>query len=114
MKQITAYVREGMVNKLVAALETANSGDFTLMEARGIIGGLPGDAYRFSVDLGERFEPMVRLELVCLAENADALVDAIRASASTGRKGDGMIFVTSVDSAIRISDGARGPDVLSQ
>ena len=40
MKQITAYVREGMVNKLVAALETANSGDFTLMEARGIVGGL--------------------------------------------------------------------------
>lgn len=114
MKQITAYVRAGMVNKLVDALETARSGDFTLMEARGIVGGLPGDAYRFSVDIGERFEPMVRLELVCLAEGVEALVNAIRTATSTGRKGDGMIFVTSVDAAIRVSDGARGPEVLRQ
>ncbi len=113
MKQITAYVREGMVNKLVAALETAHSGDYTLMEARRIIAGLPGDSYRFSVDLGERFEPMVRLELVCLADNVEALVEAIRTSSSTGRKGDGTIFVSSVDAAIRISDGDRGPDALN-
>jgi nitrogen regulatory protein P-II 1 len=114
MKQITAYVRAGMVNRLVDALETARSGDFTLMEARGIVGGLPGDAYRFSVDLGERFEPMVRLDLVCAAEDVDILVDAIRTAASTNHKGDGMIFVMSVDTAIRVSDGARGPDVLGQ
>jgi len=114
MKQITAWVRSGMVNKLVEALEKARSGDFILMEARGIVQGLPGDSYRFSMDLGERFEPMVRMEVVCRPEDEAALVDAVRSAVTTGRKGDGMIFVTTVDAAIRISDGSRGPAVLNR
>ena len=114
MKQITAWVRAGMVNKLVDALEKANSGDFILVEARGIVQGLPGDSYRFSMDLGERFEPMVRMEVVCRPEDEAALVDAVRSAVTTGRKGDGMIFVTTVDAAIRISDGSSGPAALNR
>ena len=112
MKMITAYVRENMSSHVVAALAGAGATEFTVLEVRRIVSGLPGGAYEFSVELGERFEAMTRLEVVCRSENSDRLVEVIRTAASTGRHGDGVIFVGPVDAAVRISDGSRGSDVF--
>ena len=112
MKMITAYVRDNMATHVVAALAAAGATEFTVLEVRRIVGGLPPGAYEFSVELGERFESMTRLEIVCRDENADTLSDAIRGAASTGRHGDGVIFISGIDSAVRVSDGRRGADVF--
>ena len=54
------------------------------------------------------FLPKVKIELIIEDEMVEKAVDAIRASAHTGRIGDGKIFVSKIDDAIRIRTGERG------
>ena len=112
MKEIKAYVRANMANHVIEALASEQFLDFAVIEVRGIAQGLPREAYQFSVDLGEAFEPIVKFELVCREENAERLAELIRRAAATGQKGDGMIFIGAIEQAIRISTGERGPDTL--
>lgn len=114
MKEIKAYVRANMANHVVQALASEQFLDFAILEVRGIAPGLPHEAYRFSVELGEAFEAIVKFELVCRDENAERLAELIRRAAATGQKGDGMIFIGSIQEAIRISTGERGPDTLPE
>jgi len=58
------------------------------------------------------FVPKVRIEIVVKDDIVRDVVEAITAVARTGRIGDGKIFVTSVEEAIRIRTGERGEDAL--
>ena len=113
MKEIKAYVRANMANHVIEALAKSDPVDFSILAVRGVTQGLPREAYSFSVKLGELFEEVVKFELICRDENADRLAELIQKAASTGRKGDGMIFIGPIDEAIRISSGERGEQVLS-
>ncbi len=112
MKEIKAYVRANMAHRVVEALAREGHLDFSIVSARGVTKGLPRESYSFSVGLGELVEEVVKIELVCRDENAERLADNIRQAASTGRKGDGMIFIGPIDEAIRIENGERGDQVL--
>ena len=113
MKYVLAFVRPSMAEHVVDALTREGCADFSLSEARRIVPGLPHDAYSYSVQLGQGYEPMVRVELVCRAENADRFVEAIRRAAHTGAPGDGMVFIGEMQEAVRIRNGDRGDDALS-
>ena len=113
MKEIRAYVRINMAEHVMAALTAEGCHDFSLMEVRRIMPGLPRESYDFSVSLGGSFEPMMKFELVCRDESVDRFVGAIRLSASTGRPGDGKIFVSAVENAVRIANNKRGDSALS-
>lgn len=113
MKEIKAYVRETMAHRVIDALGAVADLDFSILDVRGISSNLPRETVRFSVNLGEVFVKMVKFEIVCRDENADRLVGVIRGAASTGRKGDGVIFVADIEQAVRIATGESGPDVLS-
>ena len=54
------------------------------------------------------FLPKVKIELIIEDEMVEKAVEAIRSSAQTGRIGDGKIFVSSIEDAIRIRTGERG------
>ncbi len=112
MKEIKAYVRANMANHVIEALASEQFLDFSILAVRGITPGLAREAYDYSVALGEAFEPIVKFELVCREENAARLAEIIRKGATTGHKGDGMIFIASVEEAIRISNGERGQGTL--
>jgi nitrogen regulatory protein P-II 1 len=58
------------------------------------------------------FLPKVKIELVVEAEQVEAVITAIVAGARTNRIGDGKIFVSSVETAVRIRTEERGPDAL--
>ena len=58
------------------------------------------------------FLPKVKLEIVLPDDLVDRAVDAIRKAAQTGRIGDGKIFVSSVEEAIRIRTGETGSDAI--
>ena len=113
MKEIRAYVRMNMGEHVVHALSALGCHDFSIDEIRRIKHGLPRESYDFSVMLGEPFEPMLKFEVVCRDENAGRLVEAIRKAATTGRPGDGKIFVGTVEEAVAITSGSRGEGVLS-
>jgi nitrogen regulatory protein PII len=58
------------------------------------------------------FLPKVKVQVAVRAEAVDRIVDAIRQAACTGKIGDGKIFVTALDTALRIRTGEAGADAL--
>ncbi len=112
MKLITAIVKPAKVDDIKVALQAAGVNGMTVSETRGF-GRQKGhtEIYRgaeYTVD----FIPKVRIEL--LAEDADAanLVDIIANTANTGSIGDGKIWVTPVETVVRVRTGERGADAL--
>ncbi|MGE0230999.1 MAG: P-II family nitrogen regulator, partial [Flavobacteriaceae bacterium] len=58
------------------------------------------------------FLPKVKIEVVLAEDQVDKAVEAIQQAAQTGRIGDGKIFISTIDDAIRIRTGERGNDAI--
>ena len=112
MKLITAIVKPFKLDDVKDALKTVGVAGVTVTEVRGF--GRQGghtETYRgaeYKID----FVPKVELTVVVDDATVDAVVDAIAAAASTGKIGDGKIWVTSVDRLVRIRTGEEGADAL--
>jgi len=112
MKKIEAIIRHFKVEETKAALVSADIHGMTVSEVRGF-GRQKGhkESYRgaeYAVD----FLPKVKLEVVLADSAVDAAVSAIISAAQTGNVGDGKIFVTSIDQAVRIRTGETGEEAL--
>lgn len=112
MLKIEAIIQPSKLDAVKDALLEAGIEGMTILEARGH-GRQKGhtEFYRgreYTVDL----LPKVKIELVIADEMKDKTVDAIIASARTGRIGDGKIFVSHIDEAIRIRNDERGDTAL--
>lgn len=111
MKEIRAYVRAAR-GEHVASVLAQEGFDCTVLDVQRIAHGLARSAYDYSVALGSEYERIVRIEVVCSDADAERLVELVRQAATTGRRGDGMIFVAPIDDALRISSGQRGEAAL--
>jgi nitrogen regulatory protein P-II 1 len=108
MKKIEAIIKPFKLDEVKDALNQIGLKGITVLEAKGF-GRQKGhtELYRgaeYVVD----FLPKVKLELIVEDEMVEKAVEAIRTSAQTGRIGDGKIFVSSIEDAIRIRTGERG------
>ncbi|MFU8894722.1 MAG: P-II family nitrogen regulator, partial [Luteolibacter sp.] len=107
-----AIIKPVKLDEVKEALQDVGLQGITVIEAKGF-GRQKGhtELYRgaeYVVD----FLPKVKLEIVLADELVDKAVDAIRKAAQTGRIGDGKIFVSSVEEAIRIRTGETGADAI--
>ncbi len=112
MKKIEAIIKPFKLDDVKEALQEIGLQGLTVTEAKGF-GRQKGhtELYRgaeYVVD----FLPKIKIELVVSESRVDAAVEAIQAAARTGRIGDGKIFITNVESAIRIRTGETGDDAL--
>ena len=112
MKKIEAVIKPFKLDEVKEALHEVGLQGITVVEAKGF-GRQKGhtELYRgaeYVVD----FLPKVKIELICDDDVAERAVDAIVASARTGRIGDGKIFVSTVDEVVRIRTGERGADAV--
>lgn len=112
MKLITAIIKPFKLDDVKGALEGRGVHGLTVSEASGF-GRQKGhtEVYRgaeYTVDL----VPKVRLEIVVEDDVVDDVVDAIVASAQTGKIGDGKVWVSSVDTIVRVRTGERGSAAL--
>jgi nitrogen regulatory protein P-II 1 len=84
----------------------------TVLEAKGF-GRQKGhtELYRGAEYIVD-FLPKVKIELVIEDQQLDAAIEAIQKAAHTGRIGDGKIFISSIEDAIRIRTGERGTDAI--
>jgi len=105
MKEVKAYIRHNMVGKVIEALEQTGYTDMTLIDVKGLTTGLPRAEYHYSLELAEKYMNVVKLEMVCCDQDVARIVEIIKATACTGRKGDGLVFVTPVEHATRIYTG---------
>jgi nitrogen regulatory protein P-II 1 len=112
MKKIEAIIKPFKLDEVKEALQDVGLQGITVIEAKGF-GRQKGhtELYRgaeYVVD----FLPKVKLEIVLADEMVESAVDAIRKAAQTGRIGDGKIFVSTVEEAIRIRTGETGSDAI--
>ena len=112
MKLVTAIVKPFVLEDVKGALEQIGVLGMTVSEVQGY-GRQKGhtEVYRgaeYSVD----FVPKVRVEVVVDDSAVDKVVDVIVQAARTGKIGDGKVWVTTVDSVIRVRTGERGGDAV--
>ncbi|MBU3690221.1 MAG: P-II family nitrogen regulator [Actinobacteria bacterium] len=112
MKLITAIIKPFKLDEVKEALKAAGVTGMTVSEVRGF--GRQGghsETYRgaeYKID----FVPKVRFEIVVDDNVVDSVIASIKAAASTGKIGDGKIWVTSVDRIVRIRTGEEGSDAV--
>ena len=112
MKLVTAVIKPFKLDSVKDALKEAGIAGLTVGEVRGF--GRQGghtETYRgteYHVD----FIPKVRVEILVAAEDADAVADKIVEAARTDKIGDGKVWISQIDSVIRIRTGERGTDAL--
>ena len=112
MKLITAIIKPFKLDEVREALAAVGVQGITVTEVKGF-GRQKGhtELYRgaeYVVD----FLPKVKVEAAVRDDIVDQVVEAIEKSASTGKIGDGKIFVTHLDQAVRIRTGEAGADAL--
>ena len=112
VKKIEAIIKPFKLDEVKEALHEIGVSGITVTEAKGF-GRQKGhtELYRgaeYVVD----FLPKVKLEVVVSDDQAERVVEAIAAAAQTGRIGDGKIFVTAIESALRIRTGETNDDAI--
>jgi nitrogen regulatory protein PII len=112
MKKIEAIIKPFKLQDVKAALQEIGVEGMTVAEVKGF-GRQKGhtEIYRgseYTVD----FLPKVKIDLVVADAKKDAVVSAIIKSAKTGKIGDGKIFVSNVEEAVRIRTDERGDSAI--
>ncbi len=112
MKKIEAIIKPFKLDDVRDALTQLGIQGMTVTEAKGF-GRQRGhtELYRGAEYIVD-FLPKVKIELVISEEKLDDAIKAIQESASTGKIGDGKIFVYPVDEVIRIRTGETGEDAI--
>lgn len=112
MKKLEAIIKPFKLDEVKEALHEVGIQGITVLEAKGF-GRQKGhtELYRgaeYMVD----FLPKVKIEVVVMEQMADKVIEAIQSAAQTGRIGDGKIFISTIDEAIRIRTGEKGEEAI--
>jgi len=112
MKKIEAIIKPFKLDDVKEALHDVGVQGLTVLEAKGF-GRQKGhtELYRgaeYVVD----FLPKLKVEVVVADDQTDAVIEAIETAARTGHIGDGKIFVSSIEQAVRIRTGERDNNAL--
>ena len=112
MKRIEAIIKPFKLDDVKERLRSIGVNGMTVSEVKGFgrTGGKT-EIYRGSAYVVD-FVPKIRVEIICTDAMANDVIQAIVTAAKTGKIGDGKIFVTPIDEAIRIRTGERGEDAV--
>ena len=112
MKKIEAIIKPHKLDEVKDRLRQIGISGMTVSEVKGFgrTGGKT-EVYRGSAYVVD-FVPKVRIDVVVKESMVAEAVEAIATAAKTGKIGDGKIFVTPVDEAIRIRTGEKGDDAI--
>ena len=104
MKEVKAFIRPHRLEKVTGALRAVKGlKGMTVTDVRG---------FGRSVDNIGDFIPHAKVEVLCADAVAPEVVSVIERAAHTGLKGDGIVYVTGVEEALRIETGERGEGVV--
>ena len=111
MKKIEAVIKPFKIDEVKEALEKVGVRGITMTEAKGLGRQRGFTEVNTGVEYGD-FLPKIKLEIILQDGLVEAAVEAIRTSANTNRIGDGKIFVSTIDTVLRIRTGETGSDAL--
>jgi nitrogen regulatory protein P-II 2 len=112
MKLVTAIIKPFKLDAVRDALASVGINGMTVTEVKGY-GRQKGhsEIYR-GAEYAISFLPKLRIEVAVASDRADQVVEAITAAARTGQIGDGKIFVSGLDNAVRIRTGETDANAL--
>jgi nitrogen regulatory protein P-II 1 len=112
VKKLECIIRPFKLEEVKEALTNVGIRGMTVSEVRGF-GRSRGhtELYRGS-EYTIEFIPKLKLEIVVAEEDLDRAIEAVQQSASTGKIGDGKIFVLPIDETVRIRTGEKGPAAI--
>ena len=112
MKIVMAIIKPFKLEEVRDALTAIGVHGLTVTEVKGY-GRQKGhtEIYR-GAEYAVSFLPKLKIEVAVNTELVDKVVDAIVAAARTGQIGDGKIFITNIESAVRIRTGEKDKDAL--
>jgi nitrogen regulatory protein PII len=109
MKRIDAYIKSRRLDEVIGHLHVIDGlTGVSIHEIKGFGRGRGRNESVRIVDTSVNWIPHVKLEIYCSNKILEAVIDAILDGAHTGLRGDGKIYVSSVEDAIRISSKERG------
>jgi nitrogen regulatory protein P-II 1 len=112
MKKIEAIIRPHKLDEVQEALLEAGYAGLSVSEIRGY-GRQKGhrEIYR-GAEYNINFVPKIKIELVCSDNQCDGAIEIIEKTARTGEVGDGKIFISTIDDAVRIRTGESGEEAI--
>ncbi len=109
MKEIKAYIKKHKLDEVTRALH----------KIKGLTGMsvIQGSGYGLGWTKTKSSEqtnlhPGVKLEIICMDDLVEKVIETIERAAHTGLKGDGKIYVSNIEQAVRISTGERGENAV--
>ena len=113
MKMITAVIKPSRLDAVLDAVTEAGASGLTVTEVRGY-GRQKGktEVYR-GAEYEVKLLPKVKLEIAVPSDVVDAVVEAIARTANTGKIGDGKVFVTDLEAALRIRTGETNASAIT-
>src|ERR1700761_7150910 len=113
MKMITAIIKPSRLDAVLEAVPAAGASGLTVTEVRGY-GRQKGktEVYR-GAEYEVKLLPKVKLEIAVAADMTEKVVEAVVRSANTGKIGDGKVFVTDLEMALRIRTGERDAEAIA-
>jgi len=112
MKEIKAYIRPDMTERVISALEQGGVKGMTVIDVSTLGGWTDPERSKLSIEYCEKYCSSVKIELVCTENEVDKYSNIILEKAHTGRKGDGKIFVSDISESISIRTKEKGIKAL--
>ncbi len=113
MKKIKAYVKSHRLSEVTLALRKVEGmPGMSVTEVKGFGRHCDNEDHEHQSVGPSEFESISKIEIFCLDELVEVLVETIEKAARTGLCGDGKIYVLPVEQAVRISTGERGEDAI--
>ena len=112
MKRVEAYIQPFMLTRVLHELRETHVHGLTVSDVRGF-GREKDESYpHHASDYAVDFTPKVKLEILCRDPDVAGLVEALVRGAHTGRKGDGKVFVTEVETVVSIRSRQSGDEAI--
>ncbi len=112
MKLVKAYIRPVLLEDVYKNLRSNGHCCISVFKGEGVGKFSDPQTEHGSLDFPAMHSHIVKIEIVARESSIDSIIKIIRDAASTGSSGDGNIFVTNIEQAVRIRDGEEGAKIL--
>ncbi len=112
MKEIKAYIRPSMADRVISALESAGVPGMTVIDVSALGRWADPEKSKISMEFCEKYSTTIKIELVCDDKDGEKYVKIIAEKARTGNKGDGKIFVSEISDSMSIRTNMHGSESI--
>ena len=113
MKKVDAYIKKQRLNETIEQLHTVQGlTGVSVHEIKGFGRSREENVPVHIVDNVLKAVPSVKLEIICHDNLVNSVVEAVQKGAHTGLRGDGKIYLSPVEEAVRISTGEQGENAV--